>query len=184
MGINESKDHADEGIKNNIAFRCIYEVKDNSEIQIINCRGKYDINDEIKSKIKVLKRNKVEDLFLQKKFDKTGLEAINFIVEGKLTNLSYMFHKCSSLKKIEFISFDTSEVANMEEMFSECNGLEYLDLSNFNTSKVMNMKCMFYNCVNLKEIKGINNFITLNVTSTLGMFLECCNLKCLDYAIN
>ena len=77
-----------------------------------------------------------------------------------------MFNNCSSLKKIQFISFDTSEVTNMNSMFKGCNSLEYLDLSNFNTTKVTNMQLMFYGCDKLKNIKGINNFITLNVTNT------------------
>ena len=35
-----------------------------------------------------------------KRFNKIGLNAIDFIIEGKLNNLAFMFNNCSSLKKI------------------------------------------------------------------------------------
>ena len=53
--------------KNRISFRCTYEIKDNTEIQIINYRGIVDVNEEIKSKIKILNVNNKEDLIFKKK---------------------------------------------------------------------------------------------------------------------
>ena len=47
-----------------------------------------------------------------KKFDKIGINIIYFIIEKNLNNTSFMFSKCSSLKEIEFISFDTTDVTN------------------------------------------------------------------------
>ena len=63
---------------------------------------------EIKSKIKILNNNKKKDLIYKKKFDKIGLNDVEFIIEGMLNNISFLFYDCSSLKKIEFISFETS----------------------------------------------------------------------------
>ena len=49
-----------------ISFRCTYLIKDNDEIQIINNRGKVEINEEIESKIKILNGNKKEALIFKK----------------------------------------------------------------------------------------------------------------------
>ena len=49
-------------ISNKVSFRCIYHIKDYNEIQIINDRDKATINEEIKSKLKILNDNKKEEL--------------------------------------------------------------------------------------------------------------------------
>ena len=72
------------------------------------------------------------------------MNTIIFLCEQKLKNMSFMLNSCFTLKKIEFISFDTSQVTNVTAMFQLCNKLEYIDLSNFNTSNVTDMGNMFY----------------------------------------
>ena len=73
---NYSHSIANEGItQNQISFRCIYDVKDYHEIRIINDTGYKDyyipiINEEIKSKIKIINNNNKEELIFNKKFDK------------------------------------------------------------------------------------------------------------------
>ena len=62
-------------LSNQISFRCIYDVKDYHEIRIINDTGYKDyyipiINEEIKSKIKIINNNNKEELIFNKKFDK------------------------------------------------------------------------------------------------------------------
>ena len=173
--------------KNEISFRCTYDIKDiNDNIQIINDRlfdeslEKYLINKEIKSKVKILNGDKKEELIFKKKFNQIGINTIDFIIEETLTNMSFMFFNCNSLKKIEFISFDTSKVTSMKGMFYKCKELEYLDLSNFNTSKVEEINVIFKECLKLKEIKGITNLNTNKVTCMLGMFCKCEELEYLD----
>ena len=78
-------------------------------MQIINYKSTDQINEEIKSKIKILNGYKIEDFSLVKKFDKIGLNTIYFFVENNLTNVKLYFNGCSALKHIEFISFDTSQ---------------------------------------------------------------------------
>ena len=170
-----------------ISFRCIYDIKNYNENQIINDRcyvnNREVINEEIKSKIKILngnQKNQKEELILKKKFDKQGYNSIDFMIKEKLTDMSFIFFNCDSLKKIEFISFDTSLVNNMQYMFAGCKEIEYLDLSYFNTSNVKNISYMFSNCNILKEIKGINNFNTSNVTNMKYMFSGCNTLENLD----
>ena len=163
-----------------ISFRCTYLIKDNNEIQIINDRGIVEINEEIESKIKILNGNKKEDLIFKKQFNSTGLNTVDFIIEGKLTNMSYMFNSCSSLKKVEFISVDTSQVTNLKAMFQLCDELEYIDLSNFETSNVTNMMCVFSYCPKLRRIIGYNNFNTIKVNNMYGMFNGCWELEDLD----
>jgi len=81
-------------------IRCSYLIKDNNETQIINYRGKVDINEEIESKVKILNGNIKEKLIFKKKFNKVGINTIDFIIEGKLNNMSFMFNNCSTLKQI------------------------------------------------------------------------------------
>ena len=81
-----------------VSFRCFYDVKNiDEEIRIIS---DYKDNKEIKSKIKILNNNKKEELIFTKKFNKIGTNTIDFIIEGKLTNMSHIFNKCKSLIQI------------------------------------------------------------------------------------
>ena len=161
-------------------IRCTYEIKDFNEIQIINDRSENYSNQEIASKIKILNGDKKEELIFRKKFDKLGINTIDFIIEEKLNNLSYLFYKCSSLKKVNFISFETSQVNKMRAMFVECFELEELDLSNFDTSNVTDMAFMFQDCRKLKEIKGIENFNTVKTSIMYAMFEACFEFEYLD----
>jgi len=116
-------------VKLQISFRCLYETKENEEIQIINNGDDGDencINKEIANKIIILKDNEKEPLVFKKKFDKIGLNTIDFMICEDLTDMSFMFNKCSCLKQIQFISLETKDVTNMKEIFSECNELEYI----------------------------------------------------------
>ena len=172
--------------RNQVSFRCIYEVKDcYNEIQIINDRILEKIdgmehviqNYEIESKIRILNGFQKEELVFKKKFNKPGLNIVDFVIEGQLTDMSYMFNECRSLKKIEFFNIDTSKVKYMISMFKSCDELEYIDLTNFDTSNVKNMKNMFYFCSKLKIIKGINNFNTYNAINMCRMFSNCHELE-------
>ena len=90
-------------------IKCIYDVKENNEIQIINDRAENMLNKDIKAKIKIWNNNKKEKLIYKKKFDKLGLNTIYFIIEKKLDNLNFIFNDCSSLKQIQFINPEMEE---------------------------------------------------------------------------
>ena len=160
---------------------CAYEVKEeNKEIQIINDRDGNDINKEIETKIKILNDGLKENLIFKKKFNKTGINTIVFVVEEKMINMSFIFNQCSSLKEVKFNLSETSLITNMCGMFQGCNELVKIDFSKFDTSNVIDMSFMFNDCKKLKEIKGIENFNTINVTDMKAMFQNCYELENLD----
>ena len=109
-------------------IKCTYDIKDVNETQIINNGYKDIINKDIESKIKILNMNKKENLIFRKRFNKLGINVVDFIIEEKLNDMSLIFNNCSSLKKIEFISVFAEEVNNMRGMFEGCNELEYIDI--------------------------------------------------------
>ena len=165
-------------------IECIYDIKDYNETQIINDRGEMYINEEIGRKIKILNGRQKESLIFKKKFNKLGINTINFIIEEKLYDMSYMFNKCSSLKNINFFSVETSQVTKMGAMFQFCSELEYLDLTSFNISNVNGLGNIFFGCNKLKEIKGLNNFNTKNVSDMSQMIVDCTELEYLNLSIH
>ena len=96
---------------------------------------------------------------------------------GNITDMRYMFFKCSSLTTLEGISgWDVSNVTDMHSMFYSCSSLGSLDLSGWNTSEVTRMNAMFYGCSNLATIYAGKEWNTENVTSSGGMFENCTSL--------
>ena len=122
-----------------------------------------------------------------------------------ITNMSYMFHNCSSLLSLPDIynfdiskvidmsglffgcksllslsdlsRWDTSNVTDMRNIFAECESLFCLpDISKWNTSNVTNMSSMFYKCVKLVFLPPINKWNTSNVIDMNHMFYKCISL--------
>ena len=93
-----------------------------------------------------------------------------------ITNCYYLFSYLTSVTKMDFTYFDTSESTWMESMFKYCTSVKKLDLSMFDTSKVTYMSSMFDNCQSLESI-DLSNFDTSNVTSMRTMFLRNYTLK-------
>ena len=96
-----------------------------------------------------------------------------------VTDMSYMFDGCSSLKTLDVSHFNTQNVKRMDFMFSNCSTLTTLDLSNFNTSNVTYMGNMFLYCTSLTSL-DLSHFDTSNVTNMSYMFSGCNNLTSLD----
>ena len=108
----------------------------------------------------------------------TSLDVSKFDI-SQVTNMSYMFYSCSSLTNLDVNKFDTSNVTSMYSMFSVCSGLTSLDVSNFNTSQVTNMGLMFYNCSSLTSL-DVSKLDTSQVTNMNNMFSRCYSLTSLD----
>ena len=106
----------------------------------------------------------------------TGMSNLN---TSEVTNMAYMFNRCSKLTSLDVNHFNTEKVTNMMQMFSGCSGLTSLDLSNFNTANVTNMAYMFDDCVAMKSL-DLSSFNTAKVTSMEDMFYDCRGLTSLD----
>ena len=107
----------------------------------------------------------------------TNVEVKMLYTEDGLTNIGSIFRKNINLENIIFTkNFNTNNVTDMSFMFSKCSSLKELNLSSFNTSNVTYMQGMFYSCSSLKEL-NLNNFNTNNVTNMSYMFSGCIALK-------
>ena len=81
---------------------------------------------------------------------------LNIILKGidKVTNMSEMFYRCSSLSSLPDISkWNTNNVTNMSYMFKECSSLSSLpDISKWNTNNITDMSDMFSGCSSLSSV--------------------------------
>ena len=117
--------------------------------------------------------------FMFNKCSKLGSVDLSHFNTSKVTDMKAMFQNCFALTSLDLSSFDTSNVTDFSSMFNNCEGLTSLDLSNFNTSKVTLMNDMFANCIKLESL-DISSFNTANVTTMRTMFRSCSKLKSLD----
>jgi surface protein len=109
----------------------------------------------------------------------TSITNIEYLNTVNVTEMTAMFHKCSSLPSLDLSNFNTSNVTDMTTMFGDCSGLTSLDLSNFNTTNVTGMNGMFAGCSGLTNI-DLSNFNTTNVMDMSLMFHSCSGLTSLD----
>ena len=169
-------------IINKINFiKCIYYINNEDKdeyIQIINYKDKNGFikNPEIENEIKLMIDGELKSNTLKYKFNKEGIQNIYLISYNHLTNMSFLFCDCTSLKEIDLESFDTSKVTDMSYMLYNCFSLKKINILSFNTSQVTNMSFMFYNCSLLKEI-NLSSFNTGKVTDMLSMFENCSSLN-------
>lgn len=92
-----------------------------------------------------------------------------------VTNTSYMFEGCTSLKKVKLTGFNNSNNTDMRNMFSHCSSLEYLDFSGLDINREANCMYMCQYCSSLKEAR----FPVLNhqaIANAGFMFRKCTNL--------
>ena len=110
---------------------CKYNIEDlNQPIQILNYYyeektifswlwGNNDNKEEIRNNCEIYINNKKIDFTFNYKFSKKGINKINIKCKKDLTNMSYMFNKCSSLTSLNLSNFNTNNVKNMSGMFNE-----------------------------------------------------------------
>ena len=168
-------------IINKIKFiKFIYNIKkedsdkDIQIIQIINNRDNlcYNENNEIDKEIKVIINGEIKSNILTYKFFKEGIQIIYLISNNDLTNILFMFYKCSSLQELDLSSFNTNLITNMSYIFHDCSSLKGLELSSFNANLVTNMSLMFSFCFSLKKL-DLSSFNTYQVTDMSNMFQYC-----------
>ena len=101
-----------------------------------------------------------------------------------ITDMSYMFCGCLSLKKLDLSNLNTSNVTDMNNMFFDCLSLDKYNQINFNTTNfncinLKNMSLMFAGCESLVKL-NLSMFKTNNVNNMCLMFSRCYKLKNLD----
>ena len=106
----------------------------------------------------------------------TVIRITSFPDTSNVTDMGYMFNKCTSLTSLNLNNFDTSNVTNMLQMFFGCSNLTSLDLSIFDTSNVTNMGYMFYNCINLETL-NVSGWKIDKISNYSSMFKNCSKLS-------
>ena len=101
--------------------------------------------------------------------DMQYIKGIPFYDTSKVTNMQYLFERCSKLTTIP--PLNTSSATKMDVMFYGCSNLISIPL--LDTSNVTGMSSMFYGCSNLTTIPQLN---TSNVTGMSSMFSGCSSL--------
>ena len=179
-----NKENVDKEIKdiyysNDITI--IYEIKNEDEIKI------FDKNfvENNKSKCNIIIDEQEQELcsILKLKSSQKKEKILEIILKGiqKVTNMSYMFSECTSLKSLPDISkWNTNNVTDMSYMFFYCESLTPLpDISKWHTNNVTNMSYMFSNCATLKSLPDISKWNTNNVTNMSWMFGNCMSITSL-----
>ena len=142
----------------NIIYNINYE--DREYINYINLFGSEFVKNN-KNICKMIIDDKEHEI--SEKFNITNFN--NNILEIKLkgidnvTDMSYMFYRCSSLSSLPDISkWNTNNVTNMCYMFNYCSSLSLLpDISKWNTNNITDMSYMFSGCSKLKYSNEIRN---------------------------
>ena len=109
----------------------------------------------------------------------TSISGIENLKTDEVTDMSSMFHGCSSLASLDVSGFTTANVTDMSSMFSGCSSLTSLNVSGFTTSNVTNMNSMFHGCSSLESL-NVSGFSTSNVTNMGSMFEGCSHLTSLN----
>ena len=104
---------------------------------------------------------------------------VKFKFRKLLTNASFMFKNCSTLKSIDLSLFNITNINDMSCMFGGCSSLKTINLSSFNTTNVIHMSCMFGGCSSLKTI-NLSSFNTTNLIYMNQMFYDCSSLISID----
>ena len=108
-----------------------------------------------------------------------GENNITVIIKKKITNLSYMFYDCKSLKNIEELKYlNIFYCTNFSYMFSGCSSLSNIkSLEKWNVSNGNDFSFMFMGCSSLSEIKSLKNWNVSNGNNFSYMFNGCISLS-------
>ena len=104
---------------------------------------------------------------------------LSYLDTAQVSSMMFTFVNCSSLTSINFNGLNTSLVGIFIGTFSNCISLKSLNLSSFDTSNALYMNSMFYNCRSLTSLE-LSTFKTSKLKTMAGMFFECSKLISLD----
>jgi len=120
----------------------------------------------------------------------SSLEKINNPENFRTDNVTTFFNTfygCTSLKEVDFSSWNVSKVTSLNQMFCRCYSLEYANLSGWDTGNVTDMKGVFDMSppkdlspdYSLKRV-DLTGWNTSKVTTMENMFRNCEALEELD----
>lgn len=75
-----------------------------------------------------------------------------------ITDFSYMFYNCKSLRNVNVKNWNTTKSKTFANMFDGCIAIEELDITNWDTSSSVNMYNIFNGMENLTKITVGNKF--------------------------
>ena len=154
----------------------IYYKKEKKDNNIFNIFGEEFVENN-KNNIELI-INGIKSQLISKYELKHGENKIEVKIKNKITNFSYMFSECISLKNIkELNNLDVSNGNNFSHMFYECLSLtDIKPLENWNVSNGNNFSHMFYGCLSLTDIKPLENWNVSNGNNFSHMFYGCLSL--------
>ena len=129
-----------------------------------------DFNDIDVSNLDSFCNSKNEGIFEYTKFKYIDISDWDV---SNVTNMSYMFYACNTLKSVGYISdWDVSNIKSMCGMFYACDELEsVVDISKWDVSNVTDMSNMFCGCENFNQ--DISGWDVSSVTNMHCMFADC-----------
>ena len=80
-----------------------------------------------------------------------NVKYIKIIIDYQVQSLSGLFKECG-VKYIKFKKFYRDNITNMSYMFYKCSSLKELNLSKFNTNNVIDMNSIFFELTSLEEL--------------------------------
>ena len=88
-----------------------------------------------------------------------------------VTNMSYMFYGCQSLKELNVSNFKINFVRDLSGMFLWCRSLRNLNISNFVFHELANLNFMFFGCSKefQNKMKEQNRVLYLNEKAFEGL---------------
>ena len=106
---------------------------------------------------------------------KKGENNIKIKIKNKISNLSYMFYDCNTLKNIEELKYlDTKNVNNFSHMFCYCNLLSNIkSLETWDVSNGNNFSYMFSYCNGISNIEPLGKWNVSNGNDFSFMFSYC-----------
>ena len=94
-----------------------------------------------------------------------------------INNMSYLFYECETLKYIRF-KWNTDKVTDISLMFCKCTSLIFIEgISHWSTENITNMSYLFSSCKSLKTLPDISKWNVQNVTDMNYMFNDCRSLE-------
>ena len=135
-------------------------------------KEKYKMEEEFKQcKIKV--DEEVIPFSYDYEFKKSGKYTIKYTFLNPLSQTSYLFASCKSMKKVDLSKFDTKNLTFLTSMFEECENLENVIFFKSKIEKVIEMDDMFSSCLKMKNISLSN--ANSEMTTSMNYFFHAPN---------